>query len=79
MNLDTIEQSITKGQQNYNWPMSVKAFMIKYENCDSGHHTDAVIIEPHHEKTCFMIYANNKGADQPAHPCSLISTFMFTA
>ena len=21
-------------------------------------------------------YANNKGADQPAHPCSLISTFV---
>ena len=24
----------------------------------------------------FMPYANNKGADQPAHPCSLISTFV---
>ena len=24
----------------------------------------------------FMLYANNKGADQPAHPCSLISTFV---
>ena len=23
----------------------------------------------------FMLYANNKGADQPAHPHSLISTF----
>ena len=23
----------------------------------------------------FMPYANNKGADQPVHPCSLISTF----
>ena len=23
----------------------------------------------------FMLYANNKGADQPAHPRSLISTF----
>ena len=27
------------------------------------------------EKTCFMPYANNKGADQPAHSRSLISTF----
>ena len=26
---------------------------------------------PHHEKTCFMSYVNNKGADQPAHPRSL--------
>ena len=24
----------------------------------------------------FMPYVNNKGADQPAHPCSLISTFV---
>ena len=23
-----------------------------------------------------MPYANNKGADQPAHPCSLISAFV---
>ena len=25
---------------------------------------------------CLMIYANNKGADQPAHPRSLISAFV---
>ena len=25
---------------------------------------------------CLMPYANNKGADQPAHPCSLISAFI---
>ena len=34
------------------------------------------IIEPGHEKTCRMSYANNKGADQPAHPRSLISAFV---
>ena len=34
------------------------------------------IIEPGHEKMCLMPYANNKGADQPAHPRSLISTFV---
>ena len=33
-------------------------------------------IEPGHEKTCLMSYANNKGTDQPAHPRSLISTFV---
>ena len=32
--------------------------------------------EPGHEKMCLMSYANNKGADQPAHPLSLISTFV---
>ena len=31
------------------------------------------LFEPGHEKTCLMSYANNKGADQPAHPRSLIS------
>ena len=33
-------------------------------------------IEPGHEKTCLMSYANNKGADKPAHPRSLISAFV---
>ena len=25
---------------------------------------------------CLMVYANNNGADKPAHPRSLISTFV---
>ena len=33
-------------------------------------------IEPRHKKNLFLPYANNKGADQPAHPRSLISTFV---
>ena len=32
--------------------------------------------EPSHEKMCLMSHANNKGADQPAHPRSLISAFV---
>ena len=32
--------------------------------------------EPSHEKMCLMSYANNKGADQPAHPRNLISAFV---
>ena len=32
--------------------------------------------EPGHEKMCLMSYVNNKGADQPAHPRSLISAFV---
>ena len=36
----------------------------------------SVIIEPGHEKMCLMPYANNKGADQPVHPRSLISAFV---
>ena len=33
--------------------------------------------EPGHEKKCLMLYANNKGADQPTHPRNLISIFVF--
>ena len=31
---------------------------------------------PQCEKTCLLGFANNKGADQPAHPPSLISDFV---
>ena len=37
---------------------------------------DHILFEQGHEKTCLMSYANNKGADQPAHPRSLISAFV---
>ena len=35
-----------------------------------------LIDEPGQAKTCLMPYANNNGADQPAHPRSLISAFV---
>ena len=35
------------------------------------------IFEPSHEKMCLIPYAKNKCADQPAHPRSLISAFVF--
>ena len=31
---------------------------------------------PRREKTCLQRFANNKDADQPAHPRSLISAFV---
>ena len=34
------------------------------------------VFEPGHEKMCLMPYVNNKGADQTAHPRSLISAFV---
>ena len=43
------------------------------KHCLSGHYNG---YEPGHEKICLMPYANNKGADQPAHPRSLISAFV---
>ena len=33
------------------------------------------LYEQGHEKMC-ILYANNKGADQPVHPRSLISAFV---
>ena len=30
----------------------------------------------HHEKTCLLGFANNTGANKPAHPRSLISAFV---
>ena len=36
----------------------------------------SVVYEPGHEITCLMSNANNNGADQPAHPQSLISAFV---
>ena len=35
-----------------------------------------IIYGPRREKTCLWGFANNTGADQPAHPCSLISNFV---
>ena len=35
-----------------------------------------VLYGPGHANMCLMPYANNKGAGQPEHPCSLISTFV---
>ena len=31
---------------------------------------------PRRDKTCLAAFENNKGADQNAHPCSLISAFV---
>ena len=36
----------------------------------------ATIFGPRHEKICLRGFANNKGADQPAHLRSLISAFV---
>ena len=44
-------------------------------NMKSSKLTLHITCEPSHEKMCLVSYANNKGADQPAHPRSLISAF----
>ena len=35
-----------------------------------------VLYGPRREKTCLRWFANNTGADEPAHPRSLISNFV---
>ena len=37
---------------------------------------DTYIFGPRREKTCLPVFAINKGADQPAHPRSLISAII---
>ena len=37
---------------------------------------NAIPYEPRRQKTCLRGFANNTGADQPAHPRSLISAFV---
>ena len=39
----------------------------------------AIKTEPRHEKTCFAVYVNNKGADQPAHPGNKLSVITWYA
>ena len=39
-------------------------------------HEKSITYGPGHAKTCLMPYANNKGADQPAHHRNLISAFI---
>ena len=41
-----------------------------------GNHMWPLVFGPRRKKTCLWRFANNKGADQPAHPRSLISAFV---
>ena len=54
---------------------SIISDTILWRNILKSHHCTNQN-EAGHEKMCLMSYANNKGADQPAHPCSLISAFV---
>ena len=62
---------LTKHAYLLHIPIILSVFMTK-RYLQSGHFHE---FEPGREKTCLISYANNKGADQPAHPRSLISAF----
>ena len=51
----------------------IRAKLVKQDEIQCRSSLSSV---PGHAKTCLMPYANNKDADQPAHPRSLISTFV---
>ena len=57
-----------------NLPAQVKS----EKNMASGGNSQAkgFYVGPRREKTCLRGFANNTGADQPAHPRSLISAFV---
>ena len=51
----------------------VKKVIFRSQSCTVSFFN---VYEPGHEKMCLILYANNKGAAQPAHPRILISTFI---
>ena len=72
--------------------MNIKRFMIKFVNISRKNKvlsnnteltvTDTFVRAKVHKwatswENLFLPYAYNKGTDQPAHPRSLISTFVF--
>ena len=61
-----------RGNQVNSW-LSISLSVLEYELYVFAL---VLIYEPGHEKMCLMSYANNKGADQPAHSRSLISAFV---
>ena len=50
--------------------MSVVVYGVVHDHVET-------VFGPRREKTCLRGFANNTGADQPAHPRSLISAFVF--
>ena len=60
---------------NVKWINSRKEFTLMTVE---SHRYTHYWFEPGHEKMCLMSYANNKGADQLAHPRSLISALFYS-
>ena len=57
-------------------PFSKIRLQVLYTNLQVALPRPGIINGPGHAKMCLMTYANNKGADQPVHPRSLISTLV---
>ena len=52
------------------------SYQVPHHVISQGPKINKRIYGPRREKTCLWLFANNKGADQPAHPRSLISAFI---
>ena len=53
-----------------------KFLFSKHLTCEIKIQHHASLFGPRREKTCLRGFANNTGADQPAHTRSLISAFV---
>ena len=73
--IDASKRGRQNGKQCRHWSgCSSEAVFRVYTACPIWAYT--LLYGPRHAKMCLMPDANNKGADQPAHPRSLISTFV---
>ena len=54
----------------YNIRQKIEFLCLWHYNDEANKH-QVLTNEQRHEKNLFMPYANNKGADQPAHPMVL--------
>ena len=56
--------------------LGLKGLLILRDQASGHAFTQTFVIGPRCEKTYLRGFANNTGADQPAHPRSLISAFV---
>ena len=75
-----IKPQINQTSEDLQWTRQLVSLDWSHTSLDMfyiAHFNIAIpVLTWHHAKTCLMPYATNKGADQPTHPCSLISTFV---
>ena len=57
------------------YEMTSEKFCLLHDTLEQFYGTIRLQYEPHHEKICLCQRRTIKGADQLAHPCSLISAF----
>ena len=68
--------NVVSTSYSYQYPSLASPFLPGRDICCCSTSLFSKENEPGHEKMNLMPYANNKGADQPAHPRSLISAFV---